>query len=448
MSKNKTHLANFCDYLVNQLMLVDIEADTAIKLTPHLKVAQLEAMLNGDEYVTVLPEFEIYRMHLSHGREPSQVKTDVLGVKCAPRDAKLLGEFFTRMATTTSNDQRDGVFLLKGVVHLLGLQTYEQVLKDNNFFLTMVATVPINLEYDAWFAVINPATTSDSEPTSLHDHLLRKSWFLRLESVDRHKCLLVTMKPNLPEARDWIDANLESLIRNSIPDGSDLPSSQLPRRLDKPVYSASSQSYADVLKKQFSIALPTTTATTANNRPPRKRHAAIIDYDSDQSADAPSSATTVKNSISNPCHSHLPPATNANTDYATELLAIKSEINALKTMITTAVEQFKTAIESFTATPRSLPSSAMDTDVENSTEHHHQHQPPIDLVAVIQDLKNELVQSTAAQRTPTLPSTDLPAIITDLKHELAAFFRETRALLQQQKQAFIPFEPTPMPTRK
>jgi len=70
-----THLTNFRDHLVNQLMLIDIDADTAINLAPHLKTAQLEAMSNGDEFVTILPEFEIYRTHLSHGREPAQVKT-------------------------------------------------------------------------------------------------------------------------------------------------------------------------------------------------------------------------------------------------------------------------------------------------------------------------------------------------------------------------------------
>ncbi len=387
-----------------------------MELAPHLKEAQLDAMLNGDEFVSILPEFEIYRTHLSQGCEPSQVKTDVLGVKCAPRDAKLLGEFFTRMAAETSNEQRDGIFLPKGAVHLLGPQTYEQVLRNHNFFLTTLATVPINLEYGAWFAVIDPATTSDSEPISLHDHLLRKSWFLRIELVDRHKCLLVTTKANLPEARAWIDANLEPMIRKSIPEGIDPPSSQIPHCLDKPVYSASSLSYAKVLKKQFSTALTESTSTTANNRPPRKRQAAIIDYDSDQSADAPSSTTNAKNSIKNQCHSNTPPATMTNNKYAEELLSIKQEINDLKTLIKTAVEQFKMAIESLTATPHSVMTSEMDTET-----------------------------STTSQN-PTQTSPDLSAIIHDLKHELAAFVNETRTLLQREKPVVIPFQLTPFPT--
>jgi len=32
-----THLANLCEHLINQLMLIEIDADTAIELAPHLQ---------------------------------------------------------------------------------------------------------------------------------------------------------------------------------------------------------------------------------------------------------------------------------------------------------------------------------------------------------------------------------------------------------------------------
>jgi len=174
-----THLSNFRDYLTDQLMLVEIDADTAVSLAPHLKNERLEAMTNGDDYIPVLPDFVVYRTRISHGREPSRVTTDVLGVKTAPRDAKLLTEFFIRLASVT-NDQRDGIFIPKGTSYLLGQPTYVQMLQENNFFLTNVATIPVNLEYQAWFAIIDPNQTSETEPISIHDHLLRKSWFLQL----------------------------------------------------------------------------------------------------------------------------------------------------------------------------------------------------------------------------------------------------------------------------
>jgi len=116
------------------------------------------------------------------------------------------------LALEMSTDRQDGTFLPKGAVHLLSQQTYEQVLKENNFFLTQVATIPVNLEYNAWFVVIDPNQTSESDPISLHEHLLRKPWFLRIESVGCNICNLVTTRPNLPEACAWLNENLEMLI--------------------------------------------------------------------------------------------------------------------------------------------------------------------------------------------------------------------------------------------
>jgi len=249
-----THLANFHDHLVNQLMMIDIAANTAIELALHLKDAQLDAKTNGNDYVPILPNFKIYWMRLSHSCTPSQVTTEVLGIKGMPQDAKLLGKFFVHMASDTTNDNCDGIFLPKGTVHLLGPQPYAQVLQEQNLFLTQVATIPVNLEYDAWFAVIDLDSASNTDPILLQDHLLCKLWFLRIESVGHNKCLIVTTKPNLPKAHAWINKNLESMIWKLIPLGIDPPLSLLPHLLDKPVYTATSQSYADILKKQFSLA--------------------------------------------------------------------------------------------------------------------------------------------------------------------------------------------------
>jgi len=87
----------------------------------------------------------------------------------------------------------------------------------------------VNLEYAAWFAVIDPHQTNDNEPISIRDHLLRQPWFLQIESVTRTKCFLVTTKSNLPVARKWLDEHLQLLIRKSIPEGIDPPPSCLPR---------------------------------------------------------------------------------------------------------------------------------------------------------------------------------------------------------------------------
>ncbi len=411
-----TNLPNFRDHLINQLMLIDLDANTAVELAPYLKDAQLDAMTNGDEYVPILPPFEVYKTRISHGRAPSQVSTEVIGIKGAPRDAKILGEFFTRLATETNSDDRNGKFIPKGASYLLGEKTYERVLKENNFFLSNVATIPINIEFGAWFAVIDPNQSSESEPISLHEHLLRQPWFLRVESVAKQKCYVVTTRPNLPAARAWIDSNLEPLIRKSLPPGSDPPSSQLPHRLDKPVYSESSRTYADILKQQFSLAPNASMNDTENNRPPRKRQASIIDYDSDTSKEhLPHSTTTASTSTTTSNRtqqSATPTQTMTSPAYAMELQALKTEIDQLKTLIANAVEQITQAIVSIHITPCNPPTNAMDTEVsacpDTSTVTSNHQSNQLDLPVIIQELKHNITTQL-----------DMSHLIVDIKSDLA-----------------------------
>ncbi len=61
IATNITHLPNLRDHIVNQLMLIEIDAATAVSLAPHMKQTQIEAMSNGDEFIPILPNFELYR---------------------------------------------------------------------------------------------------------------------------------------------------------------------------------------------------------------------------------------------------------------------------------------------------------------------------------------------------------------------------------------------------
>jgi len=70
----------------------------------------------------------------------------------------------------------------------------------------------MNMEYEVWFAVIDPNNNSEMALISLHDHLLCQPWFLCLESVTRNKTIIIPTKSNLPAARAWIDDNLEVMI--------------------------------------------------------------------------------------------------------------------------------------------------------------------------------------------------------------------------------------------
>jgi len=268
--------------------------------------------------------------------------------------------------------------------------------------------VPVNLAYEGWFAVIDPNETSDTAEVSLHDHLTRQPWFLRIESVTSNKCLLVTTKPNLPAARAWIDEHLEPMVRKSIPPGINPPTSQLPHRLDKPVYTTTTHTYADILKKHFSLApnVPETEMMTTSNKPPRTRQASFLDYDSDQSNEPPlSQPATLINS------SNKTTTTNSTTPmtlpvFTPELSLLKTKLTQLKDVIATAVAQIKEAIAALlTVNQTNVPhANTLDTDQSMDSAPTAEHLTPL----------------------------DIQSFISDLKHEIATLFIETKAMIQQQ----------------
>jgi len=59
---------------------------------------------------------------------------EMIGIKCEPRDTKLLGKFFARMASEVNNDDHNGIFIPKGVAYLLGPKMYKQVLQETISF--------------------------------------------------------------------------------------------------------------------------------------------------------------------------------------------------------------------------------------------------------------------------------------------------------------------------
>jgi len=337
---------------------------------------------------------------------------DVIGVKGAQKDSKLLGKFLMHLAAKTSNNQWDGTYLPKGVANLLGLQTYAQVLQENNFFLTNIATVPVNLEYSAWFAVIDPNNTLDNALVSLNDHLTRQPWFLRIESVNCNKCLLVTTKQNLPEARAWLDEHLEPMVRQSIPPGIDPLASLLLWRLDKLVYTTTTHTYADISKKQFSLAPNLTAMVTTSSKPPRKCQATLLNYNSDQLMEATSTSNATASTVSSDTTANTPPTPVTPIHALTmELMSLKQELLLLKETIAMAVAQIKSAITSLLDANQTTRSQAMEIDANQNT--------------------------SSAPNADNQPQFDILSLITNLKHEIATIVLKTHATLQQQAIAML-----------
>jgi len=184
--------------------------------------------------------------------------------------------------------------------------------------------------------------------------------------------------------------------------------------------------YADMLKKQFSLETNPQSQTNTNNRPPQKRPAKLLDYNSDQSIEYP---PLVSNNVNNllastnaPNHpsanvsATTAPAPTTTVDYAAELQLIKMELATLRTLINSAVEQMKSAIESLKMnTP--VPACEMEINDDHSTDCSKETTP--ELSHLITELKND---------------------IATIAIEMQDKFKEFRAPPQP-----IPFQLTPFP---
>jgi len=175
------------------------------------------------------------------------------------------------------------------------------------------------------------------------------------------------------------------------------------------MYTKTSITYAGTLKKQFSLASPSSTSTDDFTRPPHKQQAKIIDYDSDSLTKypplVPAKAPTPTSSQHAPQPTQPPPV--MVISYATEMTELKSEINQLKTVIHEAMKQIRNTLAAIHAPP---------TQEINAT-----------------DLKTENNMETTKSHEMNSPSTqlDLLPIINKLKHDIATIAQEMHAMFQK-----------------
>jgi len=102
-------------------------------------------------------------------------------------------------------------------------------------------------------------------------------------------------------------------------------------------------------------------------------------------AEKPSVAITGNQPKTNECNSTSTKLTTNVTDYAKELLSLKSEIESLKQTITMVVEQIMSAIKSITAPPCKPETNAMETKHENLLAEDH-----LNIPLHIADLKHKI----------------------------------------------------------
>jgi len=163
------------------------------------------------------------------------------------------------------------------------------------------------------------------------------------------------------------------------------------------------------LKKQFSLASNTPSANDTDiTRPPRKRQATKLDYDSDTPEECPQSTTvSITNSVTTTQQTRL--QTQPPTDYAAELLAIKKELSELRNFITSAVAELKKAIVSL---PTQCHPSPSETETPNLSNMETEVEPPTANTPALSDLIADLRHDIATK-------TDISDLIVELRSDIA-----------------------------
>jgi len=276
LTKLHSKLTNrtFLKPLLNDyLSEVIISPELACELDPSLKKLCDAAKANGDFFAPAPPPFELFKTHISYGRDDKKIRTDVLGIKCAVEQGQLLKEFFTKISNPMDLDTHIGTFIPSGTVHMIGPEAFAKLLRDNNLFLQTISTIPVgDFQHETLDIPYSVDSSTDIDATTLAETILEQPWCISLEkSTTTNKVIIVTMKGQLEAARAWTDNILLDLYKQHISAQLDVTTLQqlTPRRLDKPMITAASMTYAKQLQQRTSLVTATPTKQNPLNRPPR-----------------------------------------------------------------------------------------------------------------------------------------------------------------------------------
>jgi len=237
-----------------------------VKLDPSLKATIDQAKSNGDFFNPEVPNFKIYKTKLVHGRDKkTKVETDVLGIKSAAPQARLLKEFFAQLGSPVNYEKQLGVFVPMGAVHLLGMANYVNMICNNNQFIHSMVTIPVgNFQHDTLDIPFSIDTSTDIDKTTLLELIAEQTWCPSVEkTMIVNKVLLTTTKPQLEQARTWVDNTLIDIYNQHIDNKLDVTTicHLTPRHLDKPMLMTASTLYAGMLKQRTTVKTTTDDGT-------------------------------------------------------------------------------------------------------------------------------------------------------------------------------------------
>ncbi len=267
---NRTGLKKLLQIALEDVL---IAPELAAELDPSLKNAVQMAKANGDFFNPEIPPFEVYKTRLTHGRDKKdKVSTKAIGIKSAAPQARLVREFFSQLASPVHYEKQIGVFVPTGTAHLLGVDHYKKIIRDNNQFIDSVVTILVgDFQHATLDLPFSIDTTMDIKQTTLQELISDLDWCIRVDKATNDmKVIITTTKPQLEQARKWIDNTLPSLYKQHIADKIDVTMLKhlILRRLDRPILTAAATAYADKLKHQTAISAPSAMTTQQFTKPP------------------------------------------------------------------------------------------------------------------------------------------------------------------------------------
>jgi len=207
-------------------------------------------MDSGDHVATYVPPFELFPTPISHTHERVMVSTRTIGIKCNADHYALLRELFSKLFINPASEIAHIQFSLSGIISLIGMEAYRNLIRDNNKHFDNMVTIPIigvtTEHLDTDIHVANP--TNPNLRMSLREIFLETPWCHNIETTKTDgRILLVTTKMHVKDAHNWIDGNLEPLYTRFLPKNPRFrphPDHPIPTRTDRLLTTANTTDYA------------------------------------------------------------------------------------------------------------------------------------------------------------------------------------------------------------
>jgi len=147
--------------LITHLQNLPIDPQKVVDIDKSAADHYQHAMDSGNHIATYVPPFELFSMVISNTQDKNTVYTHTLGIKCNALHHALIRELLSLLFTKLPAELAHIQFLLSGIISIIGIEAYCNLIQDNNKHFDNIATVPVvgitNEHLDTDIHVADPA---------------------------------------------------------------------------------------------------------------------------------------------------------------------------------------------------------------------------------------------------------------------------------------------------